>query len=66
MEEYLEKVILAKAQLEQANKFLMNLVAFLVRDFELPWDFTGAQLVAVPPINIKSEDGMVYTVSADE
>jgi len=66
MEEYLEKVILAKAQLEQSNKFLMNLVAFLVRDLELPWDFTGAQLATVPPINIKSEDGMVYTVSADE
>jgi hypothetical protein len=66
MEEYLEKVILAKAQLEQTNRFLMNVVSFLVRDFELPWDFTAAQLATVPGVNIKSEDGMVYTVTPNE
>lgn len=66
MEEYLEKVIMQKVQLEQANKFLMSVVSFLVRDFELPWDFTAAQLATVPPVTLKSEDGMVFTVSADE
>lgn len=66
MEEYLEKVIMQKVQLEQGNKFLMNVVSFLVRDFELPWEFTGAQLAAVPAVNIKSEDGMVFEVVPNE
>ena len=66
MEEYLEKVIMKKVQLEQANRFLMDVISFLVRDFDLPWDFTAAQLASVPGVDIGSEDGMVFTVTSSE
>lgn len=67
LEQYIERLVLTKLQLESGNQQLMKIVSFLVKDKK---DFkeheflelTTAQLEVAPEINIQSPDGVTIVI----
>jgi len=64
MEEYLERLVLKKVELQEANSLLMRLVSYLStgENEQLPLSITRAALLSTPEVTVTSPDGETFEV----